>query len=155
MRQRPRKHPDPLVQTDQTQAAMAGGRPGLKATPIVGDAHGHASVLAGQLHSSRASLCVIDDVAQRFLRDAVEAQGDFVGHRSQLGCHVERHCDTRLRAHLFTAPPQCVHQTEMLEQGGVQLVGQRAEIVPQRDRLSLQVGQLVVYRLSDAEGAAA
>ena len=93
---------------------------------------------------------MIDDVAQRFLRDAVETQGDLVGHRSQLGCHVERHRDTRLRAHFFAAPPQCVHQTEMLEQGRVQLVGQQPQIIPQRDRLSLQAGQLVVHRLRGA-----
>ena len=87
---------------------------------------------------------------QRFLRNAVQTQGNLVGHPSQLGCHVERHRDTRLRAHLFTAPPQRVHQTEVLEQGGVQLVGQQPEIVPQRDRLSLQAGQFVVHRLQGA-----
>ena len=38
----------------------------------------------------------------------------------------------------------------MLEQGGVQLVGQRPEIIPQRDRLSLQAGQLVVHWLRGA-----
>src|SRR5262245_13087255 len=127
---------DPLVDADQSQPATLLRLRHIETSTIVGDSQLQAVLLAaGQCDFHPVRVGMARRVVQRFLRHAIEAEGDVPGDLHHMLVGVEHDLYLSLTAEHGARPRQRPDEAHVPERSGMQLVRQMPDRLARGVRL--------------------
>ena len=113
----------PFGDADESETlASLSGAGGVEPPAIIRDRHLHVLIGVKESNVRAAGASVRDDVAQRLLRDSVDAQRGLGADRRKVPFRAASHRHAVRALELATVRGQTLHQPEVPEHGRVQIV---------------------------------
>jgi len=119
---------EPLAHAEQAEPAAGWVAFGVEPDTVVRYLQLQFARRPGDLDPGALCIAVLDDVPERLLNDPVQAQRDVVGKRNWDPVMHEFDMDAILVGELLAEALGCHHEAEVLQNGGVKLMGQAMDV---------------------------
>src|SRR5262245_10703916 len=127
----PAEQARPLAHAGVSETVAAAVPSGIKANPVVANRQLQPASFGGKGNFDDTGLGVADDVAQRFLSHPEDADGGVSRKRIGQIVHLHFHSDGFSAGETLTLASQGISQTEILQNGRVELIRQGMNVFAQ------------------------